>query len=223
MIHHQPTIRAIRDATCAHYDIRVGDLLSARRTRTITRPRQVVMWLAKQLTPRSLPEIGRHLGGRDHTTVLHGIRVIEARIATDPRLREDVETISAALGAVTEGGHLAPDLRVEVDPLAVAMHIATASGAAVSVSVVDIEAMARCLVGYALVLGAITLTGEDEPDPEMAPIEVPTVPAALAEALQVARLAWRVFEGARFGRGETAALYQLSKALKALFETHSNS
>ncbi|WP_244492202.1 chromosomal replication initiator protein DnaA [Aureimonas sp. AU12] len=76
-----------------HYNVSRTDILSARRTRTIVRPRQIAMYLAKTMTPRSLPEIGRRFGGRDHTTVLHAVRKIEAERATDEKLSEELDVI----------------------------------------------------------------------------------------------------------------------------------
>jgi chromosomal replication initiator protein len=73
-----------------HYNVARSDLLSPRRARSIVRPRQVGMYLAKKLTPRSLPEIGRRFGGRDHSTVLHAVRKIEELILTDEQLAREV-------------------------------------------------------------------------------------------------------------------------------------
>ncbi len=73
-----------------HYNIARADILSPRRARSIVRPRQVGMYLAKKLTPRSLPEIGRRFGGRDHSTVLHAVRKIEELLLTDDRLAGEV-------------------------------------------------------------------------------------------------------------------------------------
>ena len=73
-----------------HYNVARNDLLSPRRARTIVRPRQVGMYLAKKLTPRSLPEIGRRFGGRDHSTVLHAVRKIEDMLKTDDKLAREV-------------------------------------------------------------------------------------------------------------------------------------
>ncbi len=87
------TISDIQRKTARYYDISLNDLLSARRQRAIARPRQIAMFLAKQLTPRSLPDIGRRFGGRDHTTVLHALRRVEALIASDRRIESDVETL----------------------------------------------------------------------------------------------------------------------------------
>jgi chromosomal replication initiator protein len=74
-----------------------ADLLSERRNRAIARPRQAAMWLAKQLTTRSLPDIGRRFGGRDHTTVLHAVRRIEALRVEDSALNHDLEVLTRKL------------------------------------------------------------------------------------------------------------------------------
>jgi hypothetical protein len=73
-------IQDIQEIVCAAFGVKTNDLTSARRTANLVRPRQVAMYLAKTLTGRSLPEIGRRFGGRDHTTVLHGIRKIAAKV-----------------------------------------------------------------------------------------------------------------------------------------------
>ncbi len=91
------TIDEIQKRVAEHYNIRLGDMHSARRARAVARPRQVAMYLAKQLTPRSLPEIGRKFGGRDHTTVMHAVRKIEELKATDRTLAEDVELLRRML------------------------------------------------------------------------------------------------------------------------------
>ena len=79
------TVDKIQKAVAEHYGLKQADLISERRARAVARPRQVAMWLAKQITTRSLPDIGRRFGGRDHTTVLHAVRRIEALKAEDPR------------------------------------------------------------------------------------------------------------------------------------------
>lgn len=83
------TIENIQKAVAEYYQMRVSDLLSRKKTRTIARPRQMAMALSKELTDHSLPEIGDAFGGRDHTTVLHACRTIERLCETDGRLRED--------------------------------------------------------------------------------------------------------------------------------------
>ena len=91
------TVDDIQKAVAEHYSLRQADLLSERRNRAIARPRQAAMWLAKQLTTRSLPDIGRRFGGRDHTTVIHAVRRIEELKAADPVLTQDLETLTRKL------------------------------------------------------------------------------------------------------------------------------
>ena len=86
-------IEDIQRVVARHYNVSKADLLSSRRTRTIVRPRQIAMYLAKMLTPRSLPEIGRRFGGRDHTTVLHAVRKIEGLIEGDMTLADEIELL----------------------------------------------------------------------------------------------------------------------------------
>jgi chromosomal replication initiator protein len=87
------TIEKIQKQVAAYYKIRVADLLSSRRTRSITRPRQLAMSITKELTRHSLPEIGGAFGGRDHTTVLHACRKIIELRNEDNLLDEDYENI----------------------------------------------------------------------------------------------------------------------------------
>ena len=82
-----------------HYNIRLSELVGPKRLRIFARPRQVAMYLCKQLTSRSLPEIGRHFGKRDHTTVMHGVRRIEELKTQDGQIAEDIEMLRRALEA----------------------------------------------------------------------------------------------------------------------------
>jgi len=91
------TVDDIQRAVAEHYSLKKEDLLSERRTRSVARPRQTAMYLAKQLTTRSYPDIGRRFGGRDHTTVLHAVRRIEALKLEDPGLAQDVEILTRKL------------------------------------------------------------------------------------------------------------------------------
>lgn len=86
-------IEEIQQIVAKHYNLSKNDLLSSRRIRTIVKPRQIAMYLAKNLTPRSLPEIGRRFGGRDHTTVLHAIRKIETQAGKDNKLEKELELL----------------------------------------------------------------------------------------------------------------------------------
>ena len=89
----RPRIEDIQRIVARHYNVSKTELLSNRRTRTIVKPRQVAMYLAKVMTPRSLPEIGRRFGGRDHTTVLHAVRKIEDLSGNDNSLAQELELL----------------------------------------------------------------------------------------------------------------------------------
>jgi chromosomal replication initiator protein len=89
----QVTIENIQKTVAEYYKIRTADLLSAKRSRSIARPRQVAMALAKELTKHSLPEIGQAFGGRDHTTVLHATRKIRSLCETDGGIEEDYKNL----------------------------------------------------------------------------------------------------------------------------------
>jgi len=93
------TIEEIQKRVASHFNIRISDMHSARRARSVARPRQVAMYLAKQLTARSLPEIGRKFGGRDHTTVMHAVRKVEELREHDNDFNEDVELLKRMLEA----------------------------------------------------------------------------------------------------------------------------
>jgi chromosomal replication initiator protein len=86
-------IEDIQKVVASHYNVSKQDLLSARRTRAIVRPRQIAMYLAKTMTPRSFPEIGKRFGGRDHTTVLHAVRKVEELAAADEALAQEIELL----------------------------------------------------------------------------------------------------------------------------------
>ena len=92
-------IEDIQRVVSKHFNVTKADLLSARRTRTVVRPRQIAMYLAKALTPRSLPEIGRRFGNRDHTTVLHAVRKIEEMATADRGFADEIEMLKRMLDA----------------------------------------------------------------------------------------------------------------------------
>ena len=91
------TIEEIQLRVAQHFNIKVSEMHSPRRARAVARPRQVAMYLAKQLTSRSLPEIGRKFGNRDHTTVMHAVRKIEELRSTDSSMSEDIELLRRML------------------------------------------------------------------------------------------------------------------------------
>lgn len=93
------SVEEIQRRVAEHYNIRLSDMIGPKRVRTLARPRQIAMYLCKQLTSRSLPEIGRRFGGRDHTTVMHGVKRIEELRAQDGQIAEDLELLRRTLEA----------------------------------------------------------------------------------------------------------------------------
>ena len=93
------SVDEIQTRVAEHYRIRKAEMTSARRARDVARPRQVAMYLSKQLTPRSLPDIGRRFGGRDHTTVIHAVKQIEKLRAADAELDADIRLLTRQLEA----------------------------------------------------------------------------------------------------------------------------
>jgi chromosomal replication initiator protein len=91
------TIEEIQKRVAEHFNIKLADMQSPRRARSVARPRQIAMFLAKQLTTRSLPEIGRKFGGRDHTTVMHAVKKVEELSAADGSFAEDVDLLKRML------------------------------------------------------------------------------------------------------------------------------
>jgi chromosomal replication initiator protein len=91
------TIEEIQKRVAAHFNIRVAEMHSARRSRAVARPRQIAMYLSKQLTQRSLPDIGRKFGGRDHTTVMHAVKKVDELRAADRHFDEDVNMLRRML------------------------------------------------------------------------------------------------------------------------------
>lgn len=98
---NQPTIQMIIDAVTVYYDIKLSDLMSKRRHKSVALPRQVCMWLARKHTRYSLEEIGGYFGGRDHTTVLHAVRTIGVRREADPDISKAVDRIEGSFVQTT--------------------------------------------------------------------------------------------------------------------------
>ena len=93
------SVEEIQRKVSEHYNIRLSDMVGPKRLRSYARPRQVAMYLCKKMTSRSLPEIGRRFGGRDHTTVMHGVKRIEELKQNDAQIAEDLELLRRALEA----------------------------------------------------------------------------------------------------------------------------
>lgn len=94
-----PLVSEIQRAVAAQFGIDIREMKSARRARAVARPRQVAMYLSRELTPKSLPEIGRLFGNRDHTTVIHACRQIEKCMIADVEMKASVNQITADLRA----------------------------------------------------------------------------------------------------------------------------
>ena len=91
------SVEEIQRKVAEHFHLKVAEMYSDRRSRIVARPRQVAMYLSKQLTTHSLPEIGRKFGGRDHTTVMHAVKKVDELMLADPAMAEDVELLRRAL------------------------------------------------------------------------------------------------------------------------------
>lgn len=103
-----PTIAEIQSVVCDIYGVRMDEFLSARRAREVARPRQVAMFLCKALTAHSLPTIGYHMGRRDHTTIMHGVRNVEKLWRTDLTIEQAVAYASEKLAAIVADRVLDP-------------------------------------------------------------------------------------------------------------------
>ena len=91
------TIEDIQKHVASHFNIKVSDMHSARRSRVVARPRQIAMYLSKKFTAKSLPEIGRRFGGKDHTTVMHAVKRVEELSTADAEFRQDLERLTKTL------------------------------------------------------------------------------------------------------------------------------
>lgn len=121
-----PSVRDIQIAVCQHYDVKLMDMMSLRRTADIVKPRQIAMYLAKTMTLRSLPDIGRRFGGRDHTTALHAVRKMESLIQLDGDIAHDIATITTKIKETFDASYPLDDQPHET--LAVASQDCTPQG-----------------------------------------------------------------------------------------------
>ena len=96
-IHREVTVENIQKATCDHFNLKMGDLKSKRRTKNIALPRQMAMYLCRKYTSTSFPVIGDKFGGRDHSTVIHASKVIEQRIKNDRSVQMTIESLEKNL------------------------------------------------------------------------------------------------------------------------------
>lgn len=97
--HSRLLIAGIQQFVASYYNIDPREMVSNRRSREVTHPRQVAMFLSREFTPKSLPDIGRRFGNRDHTTVMHALRAVAERASRDVAVRNDIEALREALAA----------------------------------------------------------------------------------------------------------------------------
>ena len=100
VLRKEPTTEEIQDAVCSRFHLEKADLLSSSRAGPLVEARQLSMYLTRELTPMSLPQIARAFKRRDHTTVLHALRRVESRLEAEPSMRETVAELSAELDTV---------------------------------------------------------------------------------------------------------------------------
>lgn len=199
------TCALIVEAVSEYYGVNARDIVSARRTIPVLKPRHAAFWLSRKMTQKSLPEIGRNIGGRDHTTVLHGIRNINDQIAEQPlmlaELRE-IETIILSAAGVVEviGGFTEQDY----DPLNIADRLINTPLTRQMVSAQELRILANAVLNH---------HADDEDQTERQP-EPPDI--RLVEPVVDALNAFKAWQSDRYGAGEKAATTRLERSLSAL-------
>jgi len=233
------TVRSIAKVVSAYYHVSWNELASPRRTSSIVRARQVLIFLAREHTTLSLPQIGRRVGGRDHTTVLHSCRKIAHLRDTDPEMRQELREIEEAVyeqEATSAHYQLAPE--PDTDPFEIADRIMEVPSGEWRLTASEITALAEAVIMRRPI-------EEDDPDPvEIRPVTAipakaesvaqrtaPPVPAApmprapIPVSIQQVLKAYRSFENARYSpreRGEREAFERALNTLSNHLNTESN-
>jgi hypothetical protein len=227
----EPSIRLILEAVSVRFAVRRVDLISARRTAPIARPRQIAMWLARTHTRRSLPEIGQMMGGRDHTTILHGVARIQWHVDRgDREIVQPIREIEAALGvrAVMIGGATVGSRYPDIEPHAVAARVLDHPNAVVSADEI------RALAGFVR-SAVLPIVDYDDPVvplppgatlgpsagtlPALVARTPPPDPAPVRTAAAAVVAAHRTAEQAVYTAQERHALIHLRAAILALGRT----
>lgn len=206
------TVHSIMEAVAGATGITYDDLVSPNRSVPIARARQIAMWAARVYSGRTLTEIGRIIGDRDHSTVRHGYIQIQAEIDAHG-LTGDVETVARAIELTVDALQrfsLTPD--PDIDPLDVARRTLVSQRSAMALTLAELRTMASYVV--ALVADGVDPDEEPAPPPAITDhviveqiVEVPTsVPDPLIAAARDVILAGRVLETDRYGRGEKSAI-----------------
>ncbi|MQT14413.1 helix-turn-helix domain-containing protein [Segnochrobactrum spirostomi] len=141
------SIRLIVETVAEGYGVRAADIVSQRRTASVIWPRQVAMWLSRELTPCSLQVIGRHIGAREHGTVSHAIDVVRRTIDDNETLRAEVEALATAVEAVAVGrALLGKPIPTDFDVVAMARRLLATPGAASMISTDEVRALAAAVL-----------------------------------------------------------------------------
>lgn len=217
MMRPRLTVRSIAKAVSHYYGIGWNDLASPRRTSKIVRARQVLIFLAREHTTLSLPQIGRHVGGRDHTTVLHSCRKIGHLRDIDPEMRQelrDIEEIVYEQVAPNAYYEVAPE--PDTDPFKIADRIIEGEPDDWRLTASELRALAEAVILRQPI---------DEPDPDPVPVTTPEpapvaasvpirpfVPTPVASVLK----AFRNLENARFSPRERGEREAFERALSTL-------
>lgn len=193
-------VRTVQKAVCQHFGVSLIDLVSQRRPVRLVEARHVAMWLAKNLTEYSLPQIGAAFGGRDHTTVLHAVRKVDAQRAADPEFASLTGDLLAGLMAAARiADHW--DVEIEADPIVICQLVLATPRNAVSLSVEDTVLIASELLTLDATLRALVELDEEPPP---APVTA-TRPALLLSAGGDLLAAVRDLDTALYGPRERAA------------------
>ncbi|WP_245413881.1 helix-turn-helix domain-containing protein [Fulvimarina endophytica] len=228
-------IQTITAEIAAIRGVSVEDIVSNRRPRRVIRPRQEAMYFAQKLTPASLPAIGRHLGGRDHSTVMHGIRRIEQQCASVTGYAGELETIEQRLKLALPGGGAArmlPAEDLDIAELARRIDAAVRAGETVRLYIDEVAAMAARIVDLESRIGAIRAAISGLEPIQINIVETPDLPqtpvpvivetvAPLRAAAEAAVKSWGDLQSRRFSRLERAAQQAFDRdfaVLKTLIE-----
>lgn len=226
-------IRTIGQVVADYYGVDWLDITSARRSASIVRPRQVVLWAARRHTTLSLPQIGRRCGGRDHTTVLHACRKIDHLRETSREMERELRDVEALLAEreAALAQHLfvpAPDL----DPFDIAERIMTEPAADWGLTLPEIQALAQAVIlrrpPAEEAAPAPASVPAVMPAPQPAPLPdapQPTAKAAVPPSVAGVIKAFRALESARFSareRAERAAFERALTTLSSHFKLESN-
>ncbi|WP_208948336.1 helix-turn-helix domain-containing protein [Segnochrobactrum spirostomi] len=141
------TVRLILRIVAEAYDVDPAEIVSQRMRDAVIWPRQLSMWLARQLTDQSLPQIGRAIGGRDHTTIRHGIERVEEILGGDPIRAAEATAIAAAIEKIAAADSLSRPVPGDIDAHAVAARVLARPSAATTISADEIRALAAAVFG----------------------------------------------------------------------------